>query len=190
MQLCYPNRFHWSVYRTAPPTAGGMHLHGSIRGCWCQLDAWMATVDRHRHGNVAPPSLAVSSVDTGPFLSMVYCFRVRCSGARLHRMNVVLQWSARALIKPARACSAQLRSVIASLRPSVTSNTCARTVTGEDMTDDRVVGSRRRASYLQHVLWWAGKPGLICFVNPINLPQMSQQNTTEGRCCAACRVSA
>lgn len=57
------------------PYGRGMHLHGSIRGCRCQLDAWMATVDRHRHGNVEPPSLAVSSVDTGPLLCNVYCFR-------------------------------------------------------------------------------------------------------------------
>lgn len=60
--------------QNCPPYGRGMHLHGSIRGCWCQLDAWMATVDGHRRGNVAPPSLAASNVDTGPLLCSIYCF--------------------------------------------------------------------------------------------------------------------
>lgn len=84
--------------QNCPPYGRNMHRHGSIRGCWCQLDAWMATVDGHRHGNVAPPSLAVSSVDTGPFLCSLYCFRCAalvhaCTGWMSSSSKVLAPWS-------------------------------------------------------------------------------------------------
>lgn len=70
-----------------------------------------------------------------------------CTGQMSSSGEVRVPWSSLSSHTHTR-----LRSVIARLRPSVTSNTCTRTVTWGDMTDDPVVGSQRHTSYLQRAL--------------------------------------
>lgn len=92
----------------------------------------MATMEGHHHRNVAPLSLTVFSVDTGPLMHGIYCFRAllwcmpvpdKCRPpVKCVCLDQVCPHTLLAQLSP-------VRSVTARLRPSFTSNTCACTVT-------------------------------------------------------------